>query len=654
MKHEVKSSFLTNIHQQSERAKGERSLLTSRYLCECISLKVSSSIRVWGSYFAQNRHRDWDFSKCEIKLNGVLQLRSRVKCLCDMSDFEIMDLLWEKFSQSDYHIVPILFGEQVNLASNDVGKKPQFVMGNSVGESREVIKSGNSNVCRKEADFCYLSEERSTTAPEGIWSHPLKEISITSYDYVEGSTSSADNPLLGASNTAYECNAGHFSLSGTSSADGGLILTQNGYNHIENDILCYDLPDIGNFDDIDRTFRNYDSTFGQGSSTLDEISRFSMSTPGIYGPEDNFLLDLQCSNLAFVDDTDIMCKPMIQQQAFDKSQGNKIISSYTKKINDSGLNAREDIETSTHKQLKRLRSPEGRRKERISDCTSSNSSCGSKQMRQFSDQKQKYLASDILVHGTYHSQLADPNHFLLPEASGSTQTFNTHEQLGRCLPSQQDLFMHASTSISSQRDNKSSSFLKSPDIILKEMTEELFPEQNLIPAPTMKQQPELLLDTNAVQKQNHKFLKGGENEIRNAGLNIPTVAAGFSPVQKNFYIAAFSEEMSNSIILQQLQGVMDQLNVRMKECIRDSLYRLARSAEQRHSFLTNNSSKGGTGRVLESQDLNRCVASTSVEIETNPIDRSIANLLFHRHAGPIFGLPDYAMLDGPFITNEQL
>lgn len=64
-----------------------------------------------------------------------------------------------------------------------------------------------------------------------------------------------------------------------------------------------------------------------------------MSTPGIYGPEDNFLLDLQCSNLgntqsednpmtalndktantgmqssAFVDDTDIMCKPMIQQQ----------------------------------------------------------------------------------------------------------------------------------------------------------------------------------------------------------------------------------------------------------------------------------------------------------------------------------------------------
>lgn len=93
-----------------------------------------------------------------------------------------MDLLWEKFSQSDYHIVPILFGEQVNLASNDVGKKPQFVMGNSVGESREVIKSGNSNVCRKEADFCYLSEERSTTAPEGIWSHPLKEISITSYD----------------------------------------------------------------------------------------------------------------------------------------------------------------------------------------------------------------------------------------------------------------------------------------------------------------------------------------------------------------------------------------------------------------------------------------------------------------------------------------
>ncbi|WZZ37333.1 hypothetical protein YC2023_020734 [Brassica napus] len=76
------------------------------------------------------------------------------------------------------------------------------------------------------------------------------------------------------------------------------------------------------------------------------------------------------------------------------------------------------------------------------------------------------------------------------------------------------------------------------------------------------------------------------------------------------------------------------LDVRTKLCIRDSLYRLAKSAEQRHNCMNPNGGtkemKGAAGSHLETGETDKYVGFMDIETDTDPIDRSIAHLLFHR------------------------
>ncbi|CAN7004972.1 unnamed protein product [Brassica oleracea var. botrytis] len=78
----------------------------------------------------------------------------------------------------------------------------------------------------------------------------------------------------------------------------------------------------------------------------------------------------------------------------------------------------------------------------------------------------------------------------------------------------------------------------------------------------------------------------------------------------------------------------ENLDVRTKLCIRDSLYRLAKSAEQRHNCMNPNGGtkemKGAAGSHLETGETDKYVGFMDIETDTDPIDRSIAHLLFHR------------------------
>ncbi|KAJ4826417.1 hypothetical protein Tsubulata_036687 [Turnera subulata] len=87
---------------------------------------------------------------------------------------------------------------------------------------------------------------------------------------------------------------------------------------------------------------------------------------------------------------------------------------------------------------------------------------------------------------------------------------------------------------------------------------------------------------------------------------------------------------SMDTILYRLQDVISKLDVRIRLCIRDSLFRLAQSAIQRHSSTNNN---GRDEQVVLKGEIgghNRNAKMPEVETETNPIDRTVAHLLFHR------------------------
>ncbi|RRT52283.1 hypothetical protein BHE74_00050024 [Ensete ventricosum] len=99
-------------------------------------------------------------------------------------------------------------------------------------------------------------------------------------------------------------------------------------------------------------------------------------------------------------------------------------------------------------------------------------------------------------------------------------------------------------------------------------------------------------------------------------------------------LSVVSDDVSvKAISFHQLQDVIGQLNLRTKLCIRDSLYRLARSAEQRHSFAAANHEHLERARVNGTGKSRKITAYMDVETDTNPIDRSVAHLLFQRLPG---------------------
>lgn len=96
----------------------------------------------------------------------------------------------------------------------------------------------------------------------------------------------------------------------------------------------------------------------------------------------------------------------------------------------------------------------------------------------------------------------------------------------------------------------------------------------------------------------------------------------------------FDEASQESVSFHNLQYVMEQLDSRTKLCIRDSLYRLARSAEQRNESGNSNGSVDDQDvSPLTSDGTNKCTGLMDMETDTNPIDRSIAHLLFYRPSG---------------------
>ncbi|XP_024966028.1 protein LNK1-like [Cynara cardunculus var. scolymus] len=109
---------------------------------------------------------------------------------------------------------------------------------------------------------------------------------------------------------------------------------------------------------------------------------------------------------------------------------------------------------------------------------------------------------------------------------------------------------------------------------------------------------------------------------------------GLLNVPESSSLSSGSDDISlEATILLQLQQVMEHLDLKTKSCIKDSLYRLARSAEQRHNRAGLSSSTADyadIGRPVVTAGTSKCTGFLDIESNTNPIDRSLAHLLFHR------------------------
>lgn len=151
----------------------------------------------------------------------------------------------------------------------------------------------------------------------------------------------------------------------------------------------------------------------------------------------------------------------------------------------------------------------------------------------------------------------------------------------------------------------------------------------------------------AIQKQQQQFgneissaeYSAIEGENIEAEENLSTVASldPNSPMEQDDSntVCVLRDDCSvHDSILYQLQDIVAKLDMRIRLCIRDSLFRLAQSARQRqYASDTSSSNKSSRDEVLSKEEINthnRFLKASEAETETNPIDRTVAHLLFHR------------------------
>ncbi|KAJ4885215.1 dentin sialophosphoprotein-related [Raphanus sativus] len=98
--------------------------------------------------------------------------------------------------------------------------------------------------------------------------------------------------------------------------------------------------------------------------------------------------------------------------------------------------------------------------------------------------------------------------------------------------------------------------------------------------------------------------------------------------------AAAVDNPSEFFVLYRLQDVVAKLDMGTRTCIRDSLFRLADSAGQRHhagdTSHSNKTSQDDNEVVPKEKSRYRYAGMLDTETVTNPTDRTVAHLLFHR------------------------
>ncbi|KAJ8498221.1 hypothetical protein OPV22_008773 [Ensete ventricosum] len=114
--------------------------------------------------------------------------------------------------------------------------------------------------------------------------------------------------------------------------------------------------------------------------------------------------------------------------------------------------------------------------------------------------------------------------------------------------------------------------------------------------------------------------------------------------EESWRVSTINEDHTlEETIYYQLQDALGQLDIRIRLCIRDSLFRLAQSAMERQSASeTSSSNKNSRDEeelpAYETKRLCRSSVFLDAETHTNPIDRTVAHLLFHKPS-ELFTIP---------------
>ncbi|XP_016539221.2 protein LNK1 isoform X5 [Capsicum annuum] len=535
-------------------------------------------------------------------------------------------------------------------------------------------------------DVSSLPSENTRTSNRCIKSNNLESIE---------SESSPNGCTLDDKNAAVGENSYNYPLGPISQADDDLSFLDNSCEDKDsNDLLYYNWPEIETFEDVDRMFRSCDSTFGFGPGNEDDLGWLSSSdviegsgdglTSGFKFPcpassalgitsashetsnpkETNISTDnsgtenqslgyngsswsseknesVNLSHLSYLNgSSNLECKLVPDKKKAEVHGGGvqvEIASNNQSRINNNIVNSMQK------KHSKHQNRSEGKRKSGYLEngdtlnytdslpeekklpsgavSTQANfASAGVLQQKQAQDPDFGYLGGSFsYMHSDYGHSDGSALHPTLPILK--------YESNGLVSLSPKDSY--ASNQVQSMEGSPDPSFQ--------------------VVGMTRNEKVDKLFNQSGVKVENNRDFEG-------VGISIPT-ELGSSVVQECSSINSGLDEISEEAAsFHQLQRVMEQLDIRTKLCIRDSLYRLARSAEQRHRHANLNIGSGDdTTGPLVSEGTHKCTGYIDIETDTNPIDRSIAHLLFHRPSdSAVTPARDSSTLKSPSMIHGSL
>ncbi|XP_042008038.1 protein LNK1-like isoform X2 [Salvia splendens] len=562
--------------------------------------------------------------------------------MTDSRMYELEDIGWDDLCQSDDHIVPRTLEDHSLL--RDSCKKPHYEETNVAYNTQDKYSTGYVDQGSAEGELSssskrkYIMLERDSRpdVPSGVFSSPADADSIkdasslvsektTSSSHVHensntdthGNQFCVDGTVVSVGTTGSLNNSSTDPLGDITHASSDLSFFENDEVKDSSDFFNFGWPEIENFEDVDRIFRSCDSTFGLGASREDEFPWYSASD-NIGGtgelansdvkfpsPELNSLENIS-SNHGFLkahssNDGAVMGAPI---RLRDNSWISEKPDSYVSFADGPAIaNDEQEFTPRAHlnghqKQVKLQNQSSGKIKEHNYGNDNSHSS-------DLTSLSPTSSAVKTEANELTSSSTRDSSHTsnLLPSVEGS------HDHP---LPLPVPTGTGKGVKLHSRHGSQS-----------------LVNSNNIKPASLVVQATSS--DPGSLTEEAHYARDKSDNHNYSAEVcHFIPAEFGFSNAQESSTSSDMDDVSLEADSFRQLQLVMEKLDLRTKICIRDSLYRLARSAEQRHSHAKSNSSFDG-GRDASGTLVTEGEKSfMDIETNTNPVDRSVAHLLFHR------------------------
>ncbi|KAG7012877.1 Protein LNK2, partial [Cucurbita argyrosperma subsp. argyrosperma] len=589
----------------------------------------------------------------------------------DWNDEELANIIWDETADSDDHIVP--YPE----ASENYYDKKEWNQGTAYTKLVEHKSPGANadDAHGRKLESLPVNEEG--TSASNLSNDPLVDLSLSKTCRIDQDANAA-------------------------TTKGAQIFQSTEEGKEQGDFVDYGWANIGSFDDLDRIFSNDDSIFGQvslsdpdelWSSSLKDVSNSTTklfptkesrnlesgvdSGKGknpeylrlneqlsILGNEQNFdagLLGLQTRS-AILTNVEEDATGAIANDGTDLENVEKPAAATLHQRAGNILTANEfsnKIGGMQKRLLKSRKRTEGKSEEKMfQDIRGNNWPSSTSLASHFDNNLALQLGTPSPSVITKHTQLQGLEPLQYQQASNPLvhQPFYAiaaNAYPGMPLLSQMRISHGISPGGVSRVDKPADSFVKSLTMTPQEKIEKLRRRQQMQAMLAIKKQQQQFKNQASIAGQS--ISPNSPQEIQSQHIEktdldseeictLPALDPKSPLEQDNSYTISSAVDRCSmeETILCRLQEIISKLDFKIRLRIRDSLFRLAQSAMQRHYANDTSSSNKCTAISAKGEIDSHCRMSgvRDAETETNPVDRTVAHLLFHRQFELLQNYPD--------------